>query len=45
MSKHSCYHIYMYKHPKNDYHFVSFFLGKLGIVLLRNFYYNALGAF
>ena len=37
MSKHSCYHINMQWHPKNNYHFVSFFLGKLANVLLRNF--------
>ena len=44
MSKRSCCHIPMKQYPKNDYYFV-FFLGKLANVLLRNFYYNALGAF
>ena len=45
MSKRSCCHIPMKQYPKNDYYFVFFFLGKLANVLLRNFYYNALGAF
>ena len=44
MSKRSCCHIPMKKHPKNDYYFVVF-LGKLANVLLEKFYYNALGAF
>ena len=44
MSKRSWCHIPMKQHPKNDYYF-GFFLGKLANVLLRKFYYNALGAF
>ena len=44
MSKRNCCHIPMKLHPKTITT-LGFFLGKLANVLLRNFYYNALGAF
>ena len=45
MSKRSCCHIPMKLHPKKKITTLFFFLGKVANVLLRNFYYNALGAF
>ena len=37
MSMRGCCHISMKQHPRNDYHFVLFFLGKLENVLFKNF--------
>ena len=44
MSKCSCCHIPMKEYPKTITT-LFFFLGKLADVLLKEFYYNALGAF